>query len=274
MTELHTYIPQFPLSDYVYMLWSWEGYHPPHPKERILPGGFMEMVINLADEPLTLRYGADQLRPNHFYGPIVAGPRSDFFVVDTARPASILAVYFKPGAALPFFGAAASDLHNLHVPLDVFWHGDAHDLYCRLLEAQTVQRRFHILEMALIEQLAYAENRHRAVDYALAAFMGAPQTQTVTQVIDQIGLSATRFIQVFNESIGLTPKRFCRVQRFQQAAQMIATSAQPNFVEIALACGYYDQAHFINDFQAFAGITPTEYAPQSRDHFSNLPYFD
>ena len=59
--------------------------------------------------------------------------------------------------------------------------------------------------------------------------------------------------------LGLTPKLFSRVSRFQKVIQTAHALDDINWTRIALDCGYYDQAHFIHDFQAFAGITPSEY---------------
>lgn len=267
---LQTYYPAAPLSQFVHEFWLWENYLPAHPRERILPGGMMELIINLTGEPMTMAYPDDGFRPHYFHGPIVAGPRSTYFMVDTRRSASILAVYFKFGAAMPFFGVSAKELLNLHVPLEAIWGLHARDLYCRLLEAPTAAARFQILEQALLAQLLRYEARHRAVGYALAAFQSAPQAQTVAQVVDQIGLSPTRFIQVFSEDVGLTPKLFCRVLRFQEALRHIVQRSERTWADIALDAGYYDQSHFINDFQTFAGISPRLYVAQHPDHRMNL----
>jgi AraC-like DNA-binding protein len=269
--SLQTYIPHPLLRDSIEMLWYWEGYHPPHPKERILPGGMMELTINLCDRPFRLDYprtgSAQQIT-----GPIAAGPRSEHFVIDTKEPASILAAWFKPGGALRFFGVSAAEIHNLHVPLDILWGRASHELYEKLLQAQSLRERFFILETALCQRLFRGPQQHGAVDYALTVFQ--KPHGSIADVVERTALSPTRFIQVFREEVGMTPKRFCRVQRFQKALRIMAEKPGSSQVEVALACGYYDQAHFINEFRAFAGITPAEFRPQSREHTSNLPYID
>jgi methylphosphotriester-DNA--protein-cysteine methyltransferase len=88
-------------------------------------------------------------------------------------------------------------------------------------------------------------------------------------VTDQIGLSQRRFIQVFRDEVGLTPKLFCRIQRFQEVLRRIGKGQQFEWVDVALDCGYYDQAHFINDFQAFSGLNPTAYLAHPRDRNPN-----
>ncbi|GAB4511553.1 MAG: helix-turn-helix domain-containing protein [Anaerolineae bacterium] len=271
--SLKTYIPCPPLANHVQLLWYWEGYHPPHPKERILPGGMMEITINLSEDPFRLYDAHTYLPTEQIHGAMAAGARSQPFLVDTSRAASIMAVWFKPGGALPFFGVSAAEMHNRHIPLDLLWGAEARDLYCQLLEAPSLKARFHLLEAALLRRLQQATLRHPALDYALSAFRTA-HPPTVAAIVEKIALSPTRFIQLFREDIGLTPKLFSRVQRFQHALRLMTQQSTPRWTEVALQCGYYDQAHFINEFQAFAGITPTAYLPQDPMHNSNLPVID
>lgn len=268
---LETYLPRSPLAHYVHMLWYWEGYHPPHPRERILPGGMMEITINLSQVPFRIYNMPAPDAPQVIDGPMAAGARSTCFVIETAQPMSILSVWFKPGGAFPLFGVSGHELHNRHLPLDILWGIQAHDLYDKLMHARTTQDRFHTLEAELLRRLRISGERHPAVDYALQRFGTVPHAETVSQVVEAIGLSTTRFIQVFREDVGMTPKQFCRVQRFQHALRLIANSRIIKWADVALRCGYYDQSHFINDFRALAGITPATYKPQNREHNTNLP---
>ncbi len=261
--------PAPPLANYIALMWQWEVYHVPHPKERILPGGFMEITFSLGGRPFVLD-DADG-KPNAVGGAMVGGPRTEPFVIHTGQAVSLLSVVFKPGGAGVFFGVPGADLLNLHLPLETLWGLGARDLYCQLADAPTATARFHLLEAALAERLRRTAERHRAVGYALNAFIRAPGAHTVAGVIDEIALSQTRFIKVFRDDVGITPKRFCRVQRFGRAAQRMAENPTLDWVDLALEMGYYDQSHFINDFRAFAGITPTAFTPQDPDHYANLP---
>jgi AraC-like DNA-binding protein len=67
-------------------------------------------------------------------------------------------------------------------------------------------------------------------------------------------------IQLFREHVGLTPKLFCRVRRFRAALDRIENGIPVRWAELAADCGYFDQAHLIRDFRAFAGITPLKYS--------------
>ena len=272
--SLEIYVPRPPLSAYVEMIWAWDNYAPSHPKERILPGGMMEITISLTDVPFRVYSDDAASAPQSVVGAMAAGARSTPFIIETREPMSLLSVWFKPGGALPFFGTTGSEIHNLHLPLSDMWGCEGDTLVCRLREASSTQARFHLLETVLTKRLCRAKQRHRAVDYALQLFRAAPESLKIAQVVDEIALSPTRFIQVFREDVGLTPKQFCRVQRFQQVTKHIAAHPTVDWADVALTFGYYDQSHFINEFRAFSGITPSDYAPQSIAHNTNLPVSD
>ena len=89
---------------------------------------------------------------------------------------------------------------------------------------------------------------------------------------DAVGLSAKRFIERFKIEVGLTPKRYCRVRRFQQALMLSNRGRNVDWTRVSMDCGYFDQAHFIHDFRSFAGITPTVYQ-SARASFQNRVKF-
>lgn len=136
--------------------------------------------------------------------------------------------------------------------------GEAGFLREQLLEAETPEAKFAILERALLCRTAKTLERHPAVRFAVHNFQRRPH-HAVSTVTQQIGLSERRFIQVFAEHVGLTPKLFCRVQRFQKVLCHISRGQGIDWPQIALSCGYFDQAHFIHDFKAFSGINPSTY---------------
>ena len=128
-----------------------------------------------------------------------------------------------------------------------------------------------MMECCLLERLRRPLERHPAVSFALDRFLGLRQPPSVSQVVEQVGFSQRRFIQLFADEVGLTPKLFCRVSRFQKVVQVAHTHEQINWTQVALDCGYYDQAHFVHDFQSFAGITPSDYMARKTPHVNHVP---
>ena len=255
-TGQRTYVPRPPLSGLIEFLWASEAYGAGHPRERVLPGPVSELVIVLR--------GA---RP----GAVFCGAQSEAFVIETADRPTLLGVHFKPGGAFPFLRTIpAGELHNLRVSLDTIWGVDACDLQERLQEAATSAARFRLLEAALLARLTAPPRRHPAVAYALGAIDAAPE-RPIGDITERLGLSARRFIELFTAQVGLTPKLYSRVRRFQDVLAFIHEADDVDWVDVALRCGYYDQAHFIHDFRAFSGLTPTAYVRAAVRDRSHVP---
>jgi AraC-like DNA-binding protein len=267
-----THIPQPPLSKFVDLFWFYDGYSPgPHRKERLMPDGSIELVINLKQDEARIydRENLDQYK--RLPGALLCGPHSSFFVIDTAQQASVIGIHFKPGGAFPFFKVPARELHNLHVSLEDLWGPGAGLLRERLLEAPTPEKKIHVLEQCLLEQAFKPLERHKAVDCALGLFRNIHTAPAIADLAEHIGISSRRFIQLFSNEVGLTPKLFARVRRFQEVLEQIRSGIEFSWVDLAASCGYFDQAHFIHDFKEFSGINPTTYVTQKTDHLNHVP---
>ena len=226
----------------------------------------MELVINLHGASFHSNPDASQ----GLNGPVIAGAHSEPFLIDTVDQAALLGVHFKPGGAFPFLGLPAGELHNTHVSLETLWKRKAVELRDRLLEAKTDQARFRVLEQFLTARIVRSPARHPAVAFALREFKAVPHARAIAAVADHAGLSHRQFIEVFRDKVGLTPKQFCRIQRFQKALRDIGRG-HTRWLDVALACGYYDQAHFIHEFQFFSGLSPTAYLCQKGEHLNHIP---
>lgn len=265
------YSPQPPLAEFVEKFWLYEGEPAAHARERCLPTGTMGMVINLREDVLRVYDGQHPDQPQRFRGSLLAGAYTTCFAIETASLASVIGMQFKPDGILPFVKMPAGELYNTHVSLETLWGTSAGDLREQLLAAAAPEARFQILERSLLARAVRPPARHRAVTFALHAFQRVPYRHTIADVTGQIGLSQRRFIEVFQAAVGLTPKQFCRVQRFQHALGLIERRQQIEWAALALTCGYYDQAHFIHDFQAFADLSPTTYLARRSEHRNHVP---
>jgi AraC-like DNA-binding protein len=267
-----THTPGPPLNSFVELFWYYDGFPKrPHRKERLMPDGSVELVINLREDEVRTYDRENLSKCERLPGTVVCGPHSGFFVIDTAEQDSVIGIHFKPGGAFPFFAEPAAELHNLHVSLEDLWGREARLLRERVLEAPTPDMKFQVLEACLIEQAFKPLERHRAVGFALGLFRNIHTAPAMARVSDQIGISSRRFIQLFSNEVGLTPKLYCRVRRFQQVLQTIHGGIEVEWVDLAADCGYFDQAHFIHDFKAFSGINPTTYLAQKTEHLNHVP---
>jgi hypothetical protein len=145
-----SYTPSPPPRDFVADLWLYDGYTGPHSRERILPSGTLELVVNLRDDELRIYDAERPDRCKRLSGALVSGAYGGFFVSDTAEEASIMGAHFRPGGAFPFLGLPAGELSDTHLDLETLWgRSAAVELRERLCEAATPGERLRLLEEAL-----------------------------------------------------------------------------------------------------------------------------
>ncbi|MDC6171171.1 helix-turn-helix domain-containing protein, partial [Paucibacter sp. XJ19-41] len=126
---------------------------------------------------------------------------------------------------------------------------------------------FEAALLALLARLATPQPRlPAAVAFALAAFA---RGQRVDAVVQASGFSHRHFNALFGAAVGLTPKAFCRMQRFQTLLAALAADPARPLAQLALDAGYSDQAHMSREFSGIAGLTPGAYrriAPAQINH--------
>jgi AraC-like DNA-binding protein len=274
LTVLYRCVPPAGLGDFVEAFYLQEGNVLSHTRERRLPDGSMDLVINLGNDTLRVDERQQSGQFQSFQGGVLSGTHSQFLVIDVSNLVLTLSVHFKPGGAFPFLPLPAAELSNAVVSLETLWGASARDLREQLLAADNPAARFAILSQFLLARLARPREPHPAVSFALAAFQVGRARPSISEVSERLGLDPKRFIRLFHEEVGLTPKRFCRVIRFQEVLRLIEQGQPIEWADLALDCGYFDQAHFIHDFQGFCGLTPQAYLAQRSAYRNHVPLPD
>lgn len=269
--RFHTPVP--PLSEYIQHFW-YSADAPLHVRGRVLPSGTLELVINLRDDEIGIFDLARTDQPHRLPGAVISGAYSRYFEPQVHE--SVMGVHFRPGGAAPFLGVPAGELADNHVDLECIWGRAAREIRERLCEAATPEAKFSLLEANLLQRLRWSRERHPAMSAALAALSVADEAVTIREVAREIGLCQRRLIQVFTCSVGLTPKRFQRVCRFQRVRERVRQADAPDWAQIALECGYFDQSHLIRDFRQFTGFSPGEFTRMQSEshlpsHLAQLP---
>jgi AraC-like DNA-binding protein len=224
-----------------------------HHQERILPTGECALLVDLS--------GAGNAG--------LSGPQSEPFVIEVAAQCRVAGVQFEAGGAFPFFAVPLSDLRNRHVVLAGLWGDLAAELRERVLASRTSPERLDVMEAVLLSRLRAGRSLHPAVAFGITQLRQG--TAPIADVVARIGLSHRRFLELFEAQVGLTPKRFARVRRFQRVLHTLHHGGRIDWATVAVSCGYYDQAHCIHDFVEFAGVSPTTYLGSRGAHPNHVP---
>src|SRR5579859_6863220 len=177
--------PGPPLADFVERFWQIND-SPPHQRERIVPSGTIELVINLREDEFRIYDPAVPDSCKRFSGALISGTYKRPFLID-ARQHSVVGIHFRPGGAFPFLGPAANELADTHVDLESLWGVAARELHERISEARSAAERFSLLERELLLHRLRPLEHHYAVPYALSAFMHDSQLN-VAEVAQKVGL--------------------------------------------------------------------------------------
>ena len=250
------------------MLWHFEGGTLPHARERILPNGKMQILVNLHEDAMRSYVGDGHAEVHRTGGTALCGAHARHFAIDTAAQRKIVGVTFAPGGAYPFFAPPSDVTCETHVDLDLLWGSEGASLRARLLDAPDADARLATLESILVKRALRPLERDPAVDFALRAL---DRNVPVADVVARIGTSPKRFVRRFAEAVGLTPKRFACVRRFQRVLDALEGGARVPWARVAVDCGYSDQPHLIHDFRAFSGIHPTAYRPTPNAGRNHVP---
>jgi len=253
------YKPGPPLSDFIENFWLYDGYSSPHTHERVFPSGTFELVFNLCDDELRIYGETDCGECSRYSGALVSGPYEGFFVTDRAEEFCVMGVHFRPGGAFPFLGMSAYELEDMHLDLATLWGRQAGEIRERLALAPSTRERFRVLEHALRSRLHDPLEHHPAVLLALDGFRSDHSRIVVHKLALEAGLSDRRFIDVFRSEVGLNPKLFSRIERFQRVLAEVDPLPEPEWEQVALEHGYFDQSHLIRDFVEFSGFGPADY---------------
>jgi AraC-like DNA-binding protein len=253
------HIPSPPLNSYVNYFY-YRDVPFPCSQAKMLPNPSLNLEVNLGGAFQV--YEANQTQPFAICTESWwAGLRNAYHVIEWPSDIQIFIVDFKPGGAYPFLQLPLSELHNQVVSLEVIWGNFAAEIRERLYAAPTLKARFALLEQLLLSRLREAPAPYGldAVQYAVAEIAKRHGALSIRALSDHIGISQKHLIEQFKRMVGGTPKELARIYRFQYVLHSIDPTQSVDWGLVALQAHYYDQSHFINDFEAFTGQRPTDY---------------
>ncbi|MGI8411165.1 MAG: helix-turn-helix transcriptional regulator [Solirubrobacteraceae bacterium] len=185
-----------------------------------------------------------------FVGGLVGGP----VLVDHTGFTLTLQFDLTPLGARQLLGVPGADLAGQVVDVaDVL--GDAgRVLVERLRELGSWPARFRALDGFLLERLSKATPVSADVSWAWRRLVDADGDIRIGTLVTELGCSGRHLSRRFMEEIGMTPKAYARVLRFERAMRLLTAGEEPG--DVAFACGYADQPHFNREFLAMAGVPP------------------
>lgn len=223
--------------------------------QRVVPNGYVELTFHFADKLRKVKT-TEELQPNI----IISGQKTGFFDVIPTGKTSMLSVQFFPHSAGLFFDIPINELAD-----ETFDLREIAGLAADELEEKLCYRDGIDSKVALIEQFLEARLSERNIydQQRIAHNITLINTLNAQLTVDELAadacLSRKQHERVFKKMVGLSPKQFLKVIRFQYALLAHQQHSNESLTELAYRCGYYDQSHMISDFRELSGITPGQY---------------
>ncbi|MGD0299467.1 MAG: helix-turn-helix domain-containing protein [Bryobacteraceae bacterium] len=243
--------PPVRLRSFINSFWILEHDGEDDAPQRVVPDGQAELILNWGEPFQAFQDGRWEGQPRCFLAGQIDGP----LLLRPAGPAKMLGIGFRPHGAACVFREPMHELSGCFTPLEDL----SQSLSRSLSNAMESPDPIAAVEAALLS----AQGSSRGVDLLMAQAVrriifekGATDLASLAR---ELGLSIRQLERRFLAVVGLPPKLFCRIQRFNNVFHVLGQHLeQPsrNWVDTAVACGYYDQAHLIRDCKSLSGSTP------------------
>jgi len=249
------FYPSKVLSPYVKYYWTCA--HDRDVVEVMYPTGCLELCIDISTGD-TIRHRGNQS---------VAVPRLEVLghwnIPTTAtikKGNTCLITRFHPYAGALFFPDQPSGFTNRSVNLYDLLTREADEFLHRLMEQPLLGQKVSILEDFLIDRLVRSQIDHQKIKLVEGLCDSIRRDKAVfdgKRLAAEFGFSERYIQKLFLNYVGITPKSYFSVERFNKSLQLVR-SADMSLTKIAYECGYYDQAHFIKEFRSYTGIPPSQ----------------
>jgi AraC-like DNA-binding protein len=203
-----------------------------------------------------------------------------FLYGQTTKPVSFtsagrlnaVGICFQPHALKSVFGFDADELTGSCVDLNLIGNKTQSKLSELILNTESLKDQVRALSFYLAEQI---RNNNRGVDeitkYAIAQIVQSGGNVSLKELQQKLQLSERSLERKFKQTIGLSPKLFSRICRFQESLKQMRKTDYDKFSDIAYENNYADQSHFIRVFKEFTGFSPNEFKKQSSEVVENFP---
>jgi len=240
-----------------YIKYYWTCAHDGDALEVMYPTGCVEFCIDIT--------GGDTIR--HRGDRSMTVPRLEVLghwtIPTTAtikKGNTCLITRFHPYAGYLFFPNPVADFTNGSIDLYDILSRESIRFYNRLMEQPSLEQKVKVLEAFLTDRLLKArqdQKKMRLVEGLCNSISRNSESFDLNRLAAEFGFSERYIQKLFLNYVGITPKSFFSVQRFNKSLGLVR-SANMSLTNIAYECGYYDQAHFIKEFKSYTGLTPSQ----------------
>jgi len=254
---LYRELPPVPeLADYIRCIWILEGTPSIEEADAIFPDGSMELVFHYGTPMTRILDDGTSYQQSRA---MLVGQISKRITLQPTDAIGIIGIRFHPWGAFAFLPMPLHEITDQDFSLELVWGNDIRELQDRVFH-QSKEDAIHAIQQFMLRKLS-ANNVYQTTSIRqVVSHINRNQGNVrIDELASMSNLSERQFNRRFSTMVGLSPKNFAGIVRFQHFFREVEKQQQQNLGTIALSCGYYDQSHFIREFKQYAGVSPGEY---------------
>lgn len=258
------------LAQYVKQFWMIENYVHPGSSylHRIVPNGLMELNFYMGEKP-------ESTNPDKHLAEntLISGQQKSAYDLRIKNKLSLFSITFQPLGVKAFFNIPMNECCDQNIPLRFIHKEFTEKLESQLFEIKTFHQKISLAEKLLTELFIKKQTEYnfKRVGDSIQFINTKGGKTNVEELAGRACLGRKQYERIFSECIGISPKRFLKIVRFQHSIFLKQQNGEMNLTRLAYDSGYFDQSHMINDFHLISGMTPTQFFAECEpysDYFS------
>lgn len=267
--NIRIFKPILQLQRHIALIWAFENPEgiPPDDAKLIAPNGCMKLIIPYKKNVTS--YIREAVNFHHPMSCFVVGQMRHPVNIETEPGGGTIGIEFNPSSAHLFFKTDLNTFTDQVCNSHDVWGSSGSRMKEHISNIKGVERKIEFLQYYLLRQILDSHS-NKVVDYVVKKIIKSSGFVSISQLSEDTCYSRQHLTRLFSQKIGVSPKEFARISRFQQFYSRINTAANYE-VPDDLYDHYYDQSHYIKEFQKYVGYTPSEYS-KTRNDFGKIFY--
>lgn len=225
--------------------------------QKIVPYGHCGLIFN---------YKGSCTKTDNIYGKyllpqtFIAGLTDQPVTLDGNGSIGTIAVNFYPTGLYHFLKTPAPVITNATINSSDALGSEVDWLYDRLINTENDQEKLDLVKDFLLFSFDFAGLKHtKSIETAQKMLIASNGQIKIHKLAQQTGMSISSLERRFRQQVGLSPKSYANILRFNHVFKLIKHNGPQRWQDIIYQCGYYDQANFIRDFSRYTGETPRRF---------------
>tara|TARA_R110002072_G_scaffold64_13_gene490 strand:- start:26774 stop:27640 length:867 start_codon:yes stop_codon:yes gene_type:complete len=265
--EMHE--PTGPIGEYCARFIYYQGFQPEHKIERVVPDGCLYLIFELDHQPRNVFDNQSLESIAELRHAWISGAQNEYISISAHEDSEMFVIQFKPGGAARLLPGDVSQFTNRVLSVEAVLGTNLGNATLKLrdslLQAANPAAKFDHAQTFLAEHTRTQDAADAIVADIVLAIIENSTTQ-LKNIIGDCGYSQKQIIHHFKTRVGLTPKAFQRIVRFNEILPKIMEQQSVSWNKISIECDYFDQSHFIKEFKNFSGYSPRDFLSEQKHH--------